>query len=453
MANLEKIVEKQKKFFNTHKTLDVNFRILQLKRLKLQIRAYYEQILSAFVTDMNKKEFDVVSTEVGLIMSEINYMVKHLKSLSKEKKKGVSLMNFPGKIEIIREPYGVVCICSPWNYPLHLAFMPLVGAIAGGNTVILKPSRKTPNVTEVIKKMLSIFDDEYVYVVTNEKEIEELFSTKFDYIFYTGSKIKAQELMEKQASFLTPMTLELGGKSPAIIDKDAKIDISAKRTIWGKFVNGGQTCIAPDYVLLHSSIKDKWLESAVKYIKKFYYKGEGELSDNYVKYMGNMENLTQKIDKEKIYFGGNIYKDKLEPTILTNVTRNDEIMKEEIFASVLPVIEFDDLDKELKILQDLDKPLALYYFGEDKESIYKVKNYVSFGNGAINDTVIHIGEHNLPFGGVGASGIGSYHAKKSFETFTHEKGILKKSSKIDLPFRYPPENKKRIKFAKKYFKI
>ena len=268
---LGKIVARQRKFFETNKTLDVNFRLLQLKRLRLQIKAYYDQICSAFRQDLNKLEFDVVLTELGIVMKELNYTISNLIRLAKPKKVRTSLANFPSKGYVLRDPYGVVMIASPWNYPLQLTLVPLIGAIAGGNTAIVKPSRNTPNITKVIKKMLSIFDEDYVYIVTNEEEISDIFDTKFDFIFYTGSPKKAREIAEKQAKYLTPMILELGGKSPCIVDKDANIDLSAKRVVWGKFLNAGQTCVAPDYVLVHSEIKDKFVESAKKWIGKFYY--------------------------------------------------------------------------------------------------------------------------------------------------------------------------------------
>lgn len=449
-----KIIEKQREFFNTHKTLNLDFRILQLKRLRLQISQYYGDLCSAFIQDLNKPEFDVLSTEIGIVENEISYMIKHLKKWTRLHRKRISLMNFGGRGYTVDEPYGVVLIVSPWNYPLHLTLMPLVAAIAGGNTMVVKPSRKTPRVTKVIKKILSVFEDKYVYVVTKEEDIKELFSTKFDFIFYTGSKKAGEELMQRQSQFLTPMVLELGGKCPCIIDDDADIDRSAKRVVWGKFLNAGQTCVAPDYVLLHTSIKDRWLACAMKYIKKFYYDENG-LRHDFV-HIINKDALTRLqglIDKPKVLCGGKSSGLTLEPTILTGISRDDEIMKEEIFGPILPVLDFDDLDSELKVLSTLDKPLALYYFGDDKESINKIINFCQSGGQCINDVMVHLSEENLPFGGMGASGFGAYHGKRSFHTFTHEKSVLKKSYKYDSSLRYPPATKKKVSLLKRFFKV
>ncbi len=448
------IIEKQRKYFNTRETYDVNFRILQLKRLKLQISAYYKQLITAMQKDLNKGEFDTISTEIGLVFNEINFMVKNLKKLAKPKKVKTSIINFPSKGYKIYEPYGIVLVASPWNYPFQLAFMPLVGAIAGGNTVVVKPSRSTPSVTSVIKKILSVFDDDYIYVVTKEEEINQLFDTKFDFIFYTGSKDKAEELMQKQSKYLTPMILELGGKSPCIVDKDANVDLSAKRIVWGKYLNAGQTCVAPDYVLVHSSIKDSFLESVKKYIQKFYYVGE-ELSEDFVKIINktSLERLQGLIEPTKLFMGGNVYKDKLEPTVLIDITREDKVMQGEIFGPIMPILTFDDLDKELEIINSLNTPLALYYFGKDKETIYKIKNFVQYGGGCINDVVMHLTEKRLPFGGLGSSGVGSYHGAKSFYSFSHEKSVLQKSVKMDIGIKYPPITKTKKSITKKIFKI
>ncbi len=448
------IIEKQKNYYNTHATLSVSFRVLQLKRLRLQVKAYYDQIITAFAKDLNKKEFDVVVTEIGMVMMEINHMIKHLKGFAKPKKVHTSILNFPSKGLKIREPYGCVLIASPWNYPFQLTMIPVISAIAGGNTLVVKPSRSTPNVTNVIKKMLSIFDEEYVYVVLKEDEINELFDSRFDFIFYTGSLNKARELMEKQAKFLTPMILELGGKSPCVVDSDANVDLSAKRIVWGKFLNAGQTCVAPDYVLLHSSIKEQWLESAKKYIQKFYYEGE-ELSNDFVKIVNKsaLERLQSLIDPKKTFFGGKAYGQVLEPTILIDVKKEDPVMQEEIFGPIMPVIEFTEFEEELKKLAKEEHPLAFYYFGNDRDKIEKAKIFLGYGGGAINDTVMHLSEKNLPFGGFGNSGMGSYHGKQSFLSFTHEKSILMKSNKFDLNLKYPPATQRKTNFIKKFFRI
>lgn len=460
MTSLEKVVARQRAFFATNKTLDVNFRLLQLKRLRLQIKAYYDQICAAFRTDLNKLEFDVVLTELGLVMKEINYMIANLASLTKPKRVRTSFANFPSKGYVLHDPYGVTLIASPWNYPLQLTLIPLIGAIAGGNTVVIKPSRNTPNITKVIKKMLSIFDEDYVYVVTKEDEIESIFDTKFDFIFYTGSPKMARELAEKQAKYLTPMILELGGKSPCIVDKDANIDLSAKRIVWGKFLNAGQTCVAPDYVLVHSDIKDKFVEAAKKWVKKFYYEHhlgseKDEFLTSFVKIAkkSDVSRLQNLIKNGNIECGGKTHGQIIEPTILTDVSWNDEIMQEEVFGPVMPVLTFDDLDEMIEKFRNMDKPLALYYFGKDKESIAKIKSQVAFGGGCINDTIMHLSEEKLPFGGVGNSGMGNYHGAKTFYAFTREKSVLEKGLWLDINLRYPQGTPRKIKKVKKYFKI
>lgn len=460
LTSLEKIVAKQRNFFATNKTLDVSFRLLQLKRLKLQIKAYYDQICAAFRADLNKQEFDVVLTELGLVMNEINFMIANLSALAKPKRARTSFANFPSKAYVLHDPYGVVMVASPWNYPLQLTLIPLIGAIAGGNTVIVKPSRSTPNVTKVIKKMLSIFDEEYVYVVTKNDEIESIFDTKFDFIFYTGSPKMARELAQKQAKFLTPMILELGGKSPCIVDKDANIDLSAKRIVWGKFLNAGQTCVAPDYVLVHSDIKDKFVECAKKWVRKFYY--EHHLGQDKDEFLPSFVKIAKKSDVFRLQnliksgtleCGGKVHGQMFEPTILSDVSWSDEIMQEEVFGPVMPVMTFEDLDVVISKLKTMDKPLALYYFGKDKECIAKVKSQLSFGGGCINDTIVHLSEETLPFGGVGNSGMGNYHGAKTFYAFTREKSVLEKALWLDINLRYPQASGRKIKRVKRYFKI
>ncbi|MBQ9792969.1 MAG: aldehyde dehydrogenase family protein [Clostridia bacterium] len=448
------ILEKQKEFFNSHATVDVNFRLAQLKKLKSQINVYYDQICSAFLKDLNKHEYDVVSTELGLVMKELNFMLRNLKRLAKPKRVCTSIINMPSKGYKVYQPYGTVLVAAPWNYPFQLTLIPTIGAMAAGNTVVIKPSRNTPNVTKVIKKIFDVFDDSYAYVVTKENEIENLLDERFDFIFYTGSPNKARELMEKQSKYLTPMVLELGGKSPCIVDSDADILASAKRVIWGKFLNAGQTCVAPDYVLLHSSIKDQWLECAKNYIEQFYYE-DGKLKKDFVKIVNqkNMERLKGLIDTSKIFFGGKVEGEKLEPTILENVKYEDKVMQEEIFGPIMPVIEFDDLDKELDKIDRGEKTLALYYFGQSKEKINRIKNNCRYGGGCINDTIMHLCEEGLPFGGLGNSGMGSYHGKQTFYTFSHEKSVLQKSPTGELNIKYPPINNKKLSLTKFIFRI
>lgn len=449
---MENILNKQRNFFKEGKTLDIKFRKETLIKLKDSIFANLEDLVKAFKEDYNKCEFDVYSTEVGLVIREINYFIRKINKLSKPKRVRTSLINMPSRGYILNEPYGNTLIVAPWNYPFQLTMMPLVAAIATGNTVILKSSRNTPRVTSVIEKILSIFDDEYIYVMENTKEnMEKLFDLKFDYVFYTGSPSVAKELMEKQAKYLTPMTLELGGKSPCIVDKTADIEKSAKRIVWGKYLNAGQTCVAPDYILVHNDIKREFIKFVMKYIQEFYYE-EGKISENFTKVINekSLNKLLNLIDKDKLAFGGKDSNGVLEPTVLEDVSLSDSIMKEEIFGPIMPVVEFNNLDDVIMHLKDLDKPLALYYFGKDYKKVLK---QVSFGGGCINDTIMHLTEEKLPFGGVGLSGMGSYHGKKSFEVFSHQKSILKKHHSLELNLKYPKYNKNKEKLTKIFFKI
>ena len=375
---MDRILNKQRVFFKEGKTLDVKYRLDVLKRLKESILNNLEELVIAFKEDYNKCEFDVYSTEVGLVIKEINYFIRHLKRFSKPKRVSTSLINIPSSGYIINEPYGNVLIVAPWNYPFQLTMMPLVASIAAGNTTILKSSRNTPNVSSVIEKILNVFDEQYIYVMDNSKKnMDKLFNLKFDYIFYTGSPNVAKELMEKQAKYLTPMTLELGGKSPCIVDRSANVESSAKRVVWGKFLNAGQTCVAPDYVLVHNDVKRDFIKYSLKYIQEFYY-SEGKLNDDFPHIINqkNLNKLLSLINKNKLDFGGNIINNTLEPTILDDISLNDNIMKEEIFGPIMPIIEFNDLDDVITHLKDLDKPLALYYFVKDYKKVLKK---VSFG--------------------------------------------------------------------------
>ena len=449
---MENVLLKQQMFYKEGKTLDVNYRIRTLKKLKESIFDSLDDLVKAFKEDYNKCEFDVYSTEVGLVVKEINYFIKHLKRLSKAKRVRTSIINFPSKGYIISEPYGNVLVVSPWNYPFQLTMMPLVGAIAAGNTVFLKSSRNSPRVTGVIEKILNVIDDEYVYVMKNTKEnIDKLFDLKFDYVFYTGTPSVAKELMEKQAKYLTPMTLELGGKSPCIVDKTANVETCAKRVVWGKYLNAGQTCVAPDYILVHNDVKRDFMKYVMKYIQKFYYV-DNKLNEEFTNVINekSLNKLLSLINKDKLAFGGNVVNGTLEPTVLEDVSLSDDIMKEEIFGPIMPIVEFNNLDDVINYLKNIDKPLALYYFGKDYKKVLK---NISFGGGCVNDTIMHLTEEKLPFGGVGLSGMGSYHGKKSFEVFSHRKSILKKNPKLELKFKYPKYSDLKNKLTKRYFGI
>lgn len=447
---MENIIKKQREFFNSDKTKDVSFRINQLKKLKENLINHYDDLVNAFKEDYNKCEFEMLSTEFSLVLKELDFMLKNLKRFSKPQRVKTSLLNFGAKGYKVFEPFGVVLIVTPWNYPLQLALVPLVSAIAAGNTTVLKLSENTPSIANVIKDILSVFDEEYIYV-TKPEDRELLFKQKYDFCFFTGSTRVGKILLKEQTEFLTPCVLELGGKSPCIIDQDADLEIAAKRLVWGKYLNAGQTCVAPDYVLVHKKIKEELVKNIISYIKKFYYRNKALSSDfTFVITEKQAQNLGALIDGENVLFGGNYKNRCFEPTVVDGISFSSPIMQSEIFGPVMPIVEFESIDDVIKTLKTKDKPLAFYYFGRKNES--KCLKSLSFGGGCINDTIMHLTEEKLPFGGVGFSGMGSYHGKKSFETFSHQKSILKKG-KREINVKYPPYNKKKLKLVKWLFKI
>lgn len=451
---IESIIKKQRDYFNSSETLSYLFRINSLKLLKEQLYKYQFKLQEAFIKDYNKQEFDFIATEFSMVIMELNYMIKHLKKFMKIKKVKSNLINFPSKGYIYKEPYGVTLIMSPWNYPLQLSITPLIGAIACGNTVVLKPSQYSYNVSLVIKEMLEVFDEKYIYVCLGGREVNQsLLDQRFDYIFFTGGEVVGKLVMEKASKYLTPITLELGGKSPCIVDKDADLKLASKRIVWGKYLNAGQTCVAPDFLMVHKDVKDELIKYLIDEIKIQNYVN-GKLRDDFCfiineKHVNRLKGL---IENKDIIFGGTI-KDRLfEPTILDNISFDDLIMKEEIFGPILPIITFNNIEEVVDILKTKEKPLALYYFSNNKKSIKYVMNNLHFGGGCINDTIMHLTNHKLPFGGVGRSGMGSYHGIKSFETFSHQKSILKKG-KIELKTKFAPYKSKNLKFLKRITKV
>lgn len=447
----QEVFKNQRVFFDTGKTFDVDFRLNQLKKLKQSILDCAQDLVVAFKTDYNKCEFDVYSTEVGLVIKELDYFLKNLKKLAKPKRVSTSLVNYSSYGKIVSVPLGVVLVVSPWNYPFQLTLMPVIGALAGGNTVVVKPSSKTPNVSNVIKKILSVFDEQYAYV--NCERDDGLFDLPFDFMFYTGGADFAKTIRAKQAKYLIPCVLELGGKSPAIVDADADLDLSAKRIVWGKFLNAGQTCVAPDYCVVHKNIKAEFVQKVLFYIKKFYYTGDA-LNDDYpyVITEGKVQEVLGLINKEKILCGGATDGRKMHPTVLDNVTFDSPIMQGEIFAPVLPILTFDVLTELLAKLKTMDRPLAFYYFSASSSASDFVAQNTLSGGCCINDTIMHLTEEKLPFGGLGASGYGSYHGKKSYDTFVHYKSVLIKN-KTELELKYPPYSDKKLEFVKNWFKI
>lgn len=453
---IQKLLLKQKQYFDKGYTRNLNKRIDDLKALKTCIQMNEEAILKALELDLGKPYFEGYVTEVGYVLDSIGHTIKHLKQWAKDQTVKSPIHQMPSKSFIRYEPYGNVLVIAPFNYPFQLLIEPLVGALAAGNTAILKPSEYTPATTALIKKMIgACFSEEYVAVVTGGRALtNELIHEAFDYIFFTGSVAVGKIVMKAAAERLTPVTLELGGKSPTIVHKDANLQIAAKRIAWGKFLNTGQTCIAPDYVYVHESVKDAFLGQLEEVIQAFY--GTNPfLSEDYGKIINerHYQRLLGLIDEEKLSIGGEVDDETLyiAPTVLENVTWDDPVMADEIFGPILPVLSYTDLNETLKIINEQAKPLALYLFSESEIVQHIVMDKVSFGGGCINDTITHVANPNMPFGGVGCSGIGNYHGRYSFETFSHKKSIHKKSTKFETGLIFPPY-KGKIKLLKKIIK-
>lgn len=442
-----KIVNAQKDFFKNGKTLDIKFRITQLKNLYKTIKKYQPEITEALHTDLGKSEFESYMCEIGMSLSEISYMIKNVKNFSKEIRVKTPLSQFPSVSYKKPTPYGNVLIMSPWNYPFLLTIDPLVNAIAAGNTVVIKPSAYSPATSSIVEKIIKEnFPPEYISVVTGgRQENASLLDQKFDLVFFTGSQNVGKEVLLKCSKHLTPAILELGGKSPCIVDDSAKIKLAAKRIVFGKFLNCGQTCVAPDYIICHTSIKEKLInEIKNQIIAQF---GNNILdNDNYGKIINkkHYERLSNLIDKKKVIIGGNVDEKrlKIEPTVLNNITFNDEIMQDEIFGPILPILTYENIDDLIYTLADRPKPLALYLFSSNKKTIKKVTEKLSYGGGCINDTIIHLATSEMGFGGVGESGMGSYHGKEGFDAFSHTKSIVNKKTWLDLPMRYQPYKNK-----------
>ena len=440
------VIKKQREFFDSKKTLDINTRLFYLKKLKKIILENEMKIGDAIRKDLGKSYFEGYMCEPGLVVSELSYMIKHTKAFSKEKNVLTPLTHFKSRSFKKPMPYGVVLIMSPWNYPFLLTMDPLIDAVASGNTVIVKPSAYSPHTSEVIREILeNVFPKEYVCAVMGgREENNHLLSDKFDYIFFTGSKEVGKKVLEKASSYLTPATLELGGKSPCIIDKNANIKLAAKRVVFGKYLNCGQTCVAPDYIMCEESVKDEFL-SYVKYEIEKQFGSDALNSPDYGKIINekHFERITALIDEKKVYFGGGYNKEtlKIEPTVMDNITWEDAVMKEEIFGPVMPVLTFNKIEDVINTVNSYDKPLALYVFSDDKNVTKKVMEECAFGGGCINDTIIHLATSNMGFGGVGESGMGSYHGKTGFDTFSHYKSIVDKKTWLDLPMRYQPYTK------------
>ncbi|MDB3083517.1 aldehyde dehydrogenase [Clostridioides difficile] len=451
--DINKLVMLQRQYYNTGKTRDISFRLEKLKRLKSVVLENEEKILLALKKDLNKSNFEGFMTEVGMFYSELDFAIKNIRKWGKTKRVKSSMVNFPSVSKIIPQPYGVTLIMSPWNYPFQLALIPLVWSVAAGNCVILKTSEYSVSTSGIVKEIIEkIFSKEYVAVVQGgQEESEKLLLERFDYIFFTGSTNVGKIVMKSASEYLTPTTLELGGKSPCIILKDADIDLTAKRLTWGKLINAGQTCVAPDYVLVHEDRKDELIEKIKYYIIKYF--GYNPCNNEQFPKIINerhFNRIVSLIDIDKVVYGGDYNNEKLkiEPTIVNDVTWDDNIMKEEIFGPIFPILTYKDLDEVVQEIIQRPNPLALYIFTKDKKLENKILEMILAGGCCINDTITHIATNYLPFGGVGESGMGSYHGKAGFDTFTHYKSVLKKL-KLDIPIRYAPYNDKLIKILKK----
>jgi len=430
-------------FFDAGNTRDVEFRIAQLKKLKEGIRKYEPQIMAALYNDFRKPPFESYATEIGILYTEIDHAVRHIRSWSRPRRVTTPIINYLSRSRIYHEPYGVVLIISPWNYPFQLTIAPLIGAIAAGNCGLIKPSEFSPATSAIIAKMIAeLFDPDYLAVFQGDAEAtQQILAEKFDYIFYTGSTAVGRIIMIATARHLTPVTLELGGKSPCIVHQDVRLDYGIKRIVWGKFLNAGQTCIAPDYVLIHRKIKEAFVEEMIRTIHTFY--GEEPMeSPDYARIINerHFNRLLRLMEKGRILSGGNSRRKDLyiAPTLIDQVSPDDSVMQEEIFGPILPLIEYDDIGEAIAFVNQRPKPLALYCFSENKQIQDRVLRETSSGGGCINDTISHIGSQELPFGGIGESGMGGYHGKTSFDTFTHQRGVLFRSNLLDMPLRYPP---------------
>lgn len=444
-TTIKALINNQRNYFYSGSTLDISNRIAALKKLKSCIIHYENRINKALKKDLGKSSVESFMCETGLVISEINYMIKNIRRFSCEKRVHTPLAQFCSKSFIKPSPYGVVLIMSPWNYPFLLTMTPLADAIAAGNTVILKPSAYSSNTTKVICEIINkCFDKKYVSVITGGRsENVCLLNEHFDYIFFTGSQSVGKEVMKHAAANLTPVTLELGGKSPCIVEKSANIKIAAKRIVFGKFLNCGQTCVAPDYIYCDTSIKDELISEIKKQIKLQF--GFDPLNNNnYGKIINekHFNRLVMLADTSKIVYGGRYDHSslKIEPSIMDNVTFNDAVMQEEIFGPILPVLTYSSINDAICNINSLPHPLALYIFTNSRHIAKKVISQCGFGGGCINDTVIHLATSEMGFGGFGESGMGTYHGKDGFNTFSHYKSIVDKKLWLDLPMRYQPYN-------------
>ena len=450
--NFQEILNEQKEFFNSQKTKNIKFRKRALQKLKEAILKNEDLMYEAIYKDFGKSKFDTFTTEISFVLKEIEFYLKNLNSLSSPKKVRTNLANQLGSSKIYSEPLGNTLVIGAWNYPYQLSLSPLIAAVAAGNTCILKPSEVAENSMKAMAKIINEnFPREYLFAVEGGvEEITGILELKFDKIFFTGSTKVGKIVYEAAAKNLTPVTLELGGKSPAIVAASANLEVAARRIVWGKFLNAGQTCVAPDYILVDERVKESLVTSLKKYIQKFSYKADSEQYTQIINEK-NFERLIKMIDPENVFYGGNFDARKrfIEPTILQNVTWEDSVMQEEIFGPILPVLTYKNFNEALLQISKHEKPLAAYLFTNNSEEKDLFTSRISFGGGCINDVVMHLSNDHLPFGGVGNSGIGNYHGKFGFDTFSHQKAILERATWGEPDLKYPPYSEKKLSWIKR----
>ena len=454
---IQTILEKQREYFNTGATLPVSFRLDMLKKLYSAIEKREDDIIAALQSDLGKGRFEGFMCEVGLTLTEISYLLKHTRRFAAKQRVRTPLAQFASSSYRLATPYGNTLIMSPWNYPFLLTIEPLADAIAAGNTAVVKPSAYSPATSQIVKELVEeCFPTEYVAVVTGgRKENAALLEQKFDFIFFTGSQNVGKEVLRHAAEHLTPAVLELGGKSPCIVDDSAKLKLAAKRIVFGKYLNCGQTCVAPDYVLCQRSVKDELIKEIIAEIQRQY--GSNPLENpDYGKIVNqkHFERICGLIDPAKVVLGGqsNAQTQQIAPTVMDNVVWADAVMQEEIFGPIMPILTYEKFEDIFSLLADKQKPLALYLFSENKEHIQQVTHRLRYGGGCVNDTIIHLATSEMPFGGVGESGMGGYHGQEGFKAFSHTKSIVDKKTWLDLPMRYQPYKDFNFKLLKMFLK-
>ncbi len=454
---IPQILEQQRDFFSKGTTKDITFRKKALIRLRKAIIQQEDRICDALYKDFKKPKFEALATETQFVLAELNHMIKKIDLWTRPEKVGASWSNFPSNDYIYCQPYGTVLIIAPWNYPFQLCLAPLIGALVAGNTAVVKPSELTPNTANIIAEIISeVFDPEYVTVVQGGVEVSQaLLKERWDYIFFTGSTRVGKIVYQSAAEHLTPVTLELGGKNPCIIDETANLKLTAKRICWGKFINAGQTCLAPDYLLVHHSVKNALVKELINVIEDSFGK-DIQKSDSFARiaFERHFNGLIAMLEGEELLYGGNHNKEEhyLQPTLVDEPSLDSPVMEDEIFGPILPILSYDQGEDIDKVLKNYAKPLALYVFSSRRKFQKKLISKYDFGGGAINDTVVQIVNKELPFGGVGGSGIGAYHGKHSFELFSHRKGIVKRATWLDIPLRYAPY-KLPVKWVKQFKRL